>query len=69
MVEDGVTGYVVDPATPEGFALAIARAIGLPEKERSALALRRFDTARERFAIDGVAERLLELFERLRVAA
>lgn len=62
MVEDAVTGYLVDEKRPDAVASAIARLLDDPElAARMGGAGREF--ARERFSLDVTSRRLRELFE------
>ncbi len=63
IVEDGVTGYVVNPPDQAGFARAIDAVLALSAEARGVLGVRVHRKARETFEIETVARRLLSALE------
>jgi len=66
-VEDGETGYLVEPRDPKGMAHALKRLLRNDELRRRMGDAARV-RARERFGVDRMVRRTVELYERLLTA-
>lgn len=64
LVADGETGFLVDADDPAGLAQVLDRLAADPD-ERRRLGLRGAERARAEFSAEGVAARMLSLYERL----
>lgn len=63
VVEEGVTGWLCAPGSPEGLGAAMARALADPRASaRIAEAAR--ERVRERFSVDAVLRAYLDLYGR-----
>jgi glycosyltransferase involved in cell wall biosynthesis len=64
IVDDGVTGFVIDPIAPEAFADAIFRLVSSPEL-RARMSERSRERALAKFEIDSVMNRQVKVYRAL----
>jgi glycosyltransferase involved in cell wall biosynthesis len=65
MLEDGRTGFVVEPRDAEGLARALVRLHAMSAAEREAMGKRARAVVEARYQMEQVAEQHLELYRRL----
>lgn len=65
MIEDGVTGFLLERADAQSLSFALGRLRGLPESERGAIGQRARASVARRYAMPIVVARHLELYRSL----
>jgi glycosyltransferase involved in cell wall biosynthesis len=65
MLEDGATGFVVDPGDADGLARALVRLRAMSPAERAAMGKQARAVVEARYRMEQVAEQHLELYRRL----
>lgn len=66
IIQDGVTGYLVDQDSPEDLSAALVRTLDLTPTTRMQMKRAAQDLARTRFSEDKMVENYLTLFQKLR---
>ena len=61
MIDDGVNGHLVEPASPESLRLALDAQLG-PGSDREELGLAGLATVRQRHSVDAVVAAYTDLY-------